>query len=1012
MGELTGFRGSQRTAGAVRKAPPASGAQRRHLTILFCDLVGSTELSLQMEPDDLHELIQSYLEACTRELEALGGFVARYMGDGVLAYFGYPVAREDDARRAVHAAMKVREGAGQLVTPRGAALQVRTGIATGDVVVGDLIGSGPAEERPVVGQAANLAARLQSVAGPGEVMVCPTTATALGGRFLLSPTRPLTLKGFPDGLVAWTVGAEQRLPQPRPGAPAPRFVGRRGELDALASAYRRAETGRSQVVTVIGEAGAGKSRLLSEFRSRSSRRGRPWLQGSGAQMFSNTPFHAAAEIVRQQLLGAAPDPEAARKRLPRSLARAGQRGPEAYSLVAELLGIATTDEDAPLALDAEHRRRRLLSVLCDCLLTGGDATPKVIVVEDLHWADPSTLELVDLLVARRNRTRLLLVLTSREESLIPPRAARVASTIRLQPLTADEARELADGASAGLLQPSLLDAVVARAQGVPLFAEELARFMVQEGAAAYPGLPPTLASLLTARLDQAGPARSTAQMASILGTEFDPAVLRAILRMSAADFGAHVERLTDSGLLESRGPAGAGTLAFRHALIRDAAYHTILKAPRRALHARAAEVISTRFAKSAAARPEILAQHWSQAGDPQRATEAWMKAAQLAATRRAFEEALRAYDLAAAELEAIPAEDERRARELEVHGAVAGVLQIARGYSAPETLAATARARLLAEQQGDSERHARQLANACFAASSAGRYDEAARLVAQFLPLALAEGSPERAGVAAMMQMTTLYRMGELARAEETFLGARRVFSTAAFLRQRGGPGPQTYGNAALIACLAGRPAEALRRIARAQNVRRSADPAYDRAFSSFMAATLALLMDDPAAAERFAAEARELSDQAPYPQFRGTSRIALGAAQARLGGAPAGAALISEGLEAMQADGARAGLSMYLTWLAEAQLGCDDLQAAAATIEQALQINPQERFYRPATLCVAADLKWRTGDLEGAQAACAEALSLAREMEARALHQRALEVLRRLKAGGTNGGAGAKARP
>lgn len=972
---------------------PVGGAERRVLTILFCDLAGSTELAERTDPEALHELIREFLTACSVSVESLGGFVARFMGDGLLAYFGYPVAREDDAARAALAALKLRERTHSMVGPGGDRLQVRCGIATGPVIVGDLLGSGPAEERPVVGQTANLAARLQSLAPPNGVFICGDTADALGAGFDLRKTPELRLKGFSRPVQAWSVAG--RSAGDADGAPVrrvrtSRFIGRRNELFVLQHTWDRAMQGRVVCVAIHGEPGIGKSRLTEEFRKAAVRTPALWLRGRAAQLYSQTPFHVVSEVILQQLAGHAQTD--LRALLRGALANASIDPDEAYPLFAELLDLPTTIEDAPVGLAAEDQRRRLLAGLAQWFLNAAGAVPAVLLIEDLHWADPSTIAFLELLLAAQQQARLLVLITTREPHTLPSSLRK--NEIALGRLDRGSIGELAQSISGLPLTPAQLEIVTRRADGVPLFAEELTRLIATADYTAGE-LPPTLAGLLAARLDQAGDAKRTAQLASILGVAFDAEVLTAMMGSPAEAVRRDLLDLTEAGAVIEQG----GHFAFRHALIRDAAYQTLLKRQRRLLHERAAEVISEQFPDIASRNPEVLAQHWTEAGASAQAFAAWRKAAKIAVDRRAFDEAQLALGAALTCLETPYDIPEPSRQELELRSELAGLLQITRGYSAKETMEATAAARALAERNGDLDRQAANLANAWISASSAGRYEEAASLGGRLMPLARADGRADRLGIAAMMHMTSLYRTGEIAAAEEIFLGGRRWFASAAFKR-RAGAIPQTLGNAAIIAWLLGKNAEARRRIGRAIALSERRDEPYERAFAAFMAATCALLARRPSEAESLAARARDMSDRHGFPQFSATTRIVLGAAAVQLDRGPEGEALIREGLREMAVTEARAGLTMYLTWFAEALRLGGNLEGAERELQHALTANPGERFYRPETLRSLAQLQHAAGDMSAARQTCRQALQEAKLLRARALHRRALQTLAEIDQG------------
>ncbi len=986
----------------------ALAAQRRQLTVMFCDLVGSTELSARLDPEDMREVFGAYHRCCAREIETIGGFVAKYMGDGVLAYFGYPQAHENDAERAIQAALMITEAAPRLPTPHGAPLEVRIGIATGLVVVGDLIGAGGAEERAVVGETPNLAARLQDLAGANRVVVSQATHRLAGGLFECRDLGAVTLKGLPRPEQVFEVAganpdADRFMARQDRGPTS--MVGREAEILRSLALWRRCTDGDGQLVGVIGEPGIGKSRFVHEFRRRVADQPHLWLEGGGVQVFGNTPFYAVAQMVRRWLArGERLSPDAYRVRLEQSLGAAGMDSDlnDALPLIADLIGVPTPDRRTPLTLGADEKRRRLIAILAEWLLKSAGGAPLMVAIEDLHWVDPSTLELVDRLIEMSPSAALMLLYTARSDFRPPWPVEGRHTQITLGHLDRDEVRRLVaatasrdlttdQGLPANFELPSeLIETVISRADGVPLFAEELARLIVERnGAGRERAIPSTLSDLLMARLDQLGDAKAVAQVAAVLGGEFYYGLLQAVSGGGEIELRSALARLIRSGVLAASGPGSDTAYAFKHALIQDAAYEALLKSQRRDLHKRAATAIAEQFPDIAASQPEILARHWTGAGQSELALSAWRTAARAASARGAFKEAQMAYEQAIVALEGLPRSQDRDAIELGLQSHLAGVLQITRGYSASETIAATARARRLAERGGDLTAQLRQAHAAWAAASSAGDYLRAAELADDFLPLAQAEGSRYNLGHAHMVQMTSRYRLGDLIGAEGHFTTGESYFAEPAF-RGEAGSIAQTFGNAARIAWILGDEARARRRVEHALLVAADNARPYDLAFAQYMAAIMAVLTADPEQAEDLAERSIRLSDQHGFPQFTAISRVVLGRARAEVGRAQEGCALIAEGLRGMTKTRSRVAMTMYLTWLAEAQALDGGLDDALSTLDQALAINPQELFFRPETLRLRGALRLRMGRAVEATTDYRDAMALAKTMGAKLFHQRA----------------------
>jgi class 3 adenylate cyclase/tetratricopeptide (TPR) repeat protein len=960
---------------------------------MFCDLIGSTELSAALDPEDMDEVTRSYHGCVTRCIEEVGGYVAKYMGDGVLAYFGYPQAHEDDAERAIHAGLMVAKAAPALPTPNGTSLAVRIGIATGVVVVGDFIGSGPSEEHTVAGVTPNLAARLQAAASPNGVVVSDATRRLAAGLYDFLDLGVLSLKGLTLQEPAWQVlGAKPATDRFRarherePSA----MVGRDAELQLIHKRWKLAVAGQGQVVGLVGEPGIGKSRLIHEFHHEVREERHVWIEGGGAQVFSNTPFHVFSQMVRRSLGGQRSlTPEDYLKGLESALKRAEVRAEHALPLLADLIGIPTPDSHAPLTLSADQRRSGLIAAVLDWLLKTAGNRPTIMVVEDLHWIDPSTQELLDKLVEAMADAPLLLLYSTRDEGAAPwPVGPRHVRRIlgRLDP---ESLRRLVRSASGHDLDTPTLDHVVARADGVPLFAEELARLIVDhpEGGSGRE-IPGSLSDLLMARLDQLGPAKEIAQIAAVLGAEFSFRLLAAVSGRSDEALHEGLDALIKAEMLVRRGPPARGAFAFRHALIQDTAYEALLKRQRRSLHRRAATIMAEDFPDVVAAQPEILAQHWTQAGEPELAIAAWADAGRAASNRRAYREAEHAYRQAIALLPNLPESDRRDERELQLQSAMVQLLQFLQGYAAPETLAANARARLLAERGGNLRQQLQQLVGYWSATSNSGDYALCTTLTEQLLQLAQAVGSPAALAAAYMAQMTTRYRIGELVGAEEAYAAGRPYFAQPEYNRGIGAAA-HTFGTAALVAWVTGAAAESDRRIERALALGRASDSPFDLAYAHNMAAEVAAFSLDYEEADAQAHACLRISEEHGFPRFAALAHISLGRGLAQRGRPAEGLALIERGLE--ERGGAVAQITMYLTWLAEAQAQDGALDPALDTVETALNANPSELYFRPESLRLRAELRRRKGDKAGAEQDLRSAVGAAKAMGAKPFHDWAL---------------------
>jgi class 3 adenylate cyclase len=650
-------------AGGAAPAAPASEpvgeAERRQVTVLFCDLAGSTALAAKTDPEILAGLIRRYQDAAAGAIGRFGGFVAKFMGDGVLAYFGFPQAFEDAAERGVRAALAMLAETGRIALPDGTYLQARIGIATGQVVVGELIGTGIAQERTIVGETPNLAARLQALAAPDTILVSEATRHLLGGRFALEATGPHDLKGIASPVTAWRVtgeaSVESRFAAGRRQADLP-LVGRGHEMGLVLDRWRFARAGEGQIVTVIGEAGIGKSRIVEALQEQIAPEPHNRIHLQCSPYHSDSALYPVIQhLGRAAGFDAGDGPEARRDKLAALFPAAG------LPLAAELMSLPA--EASPLT--PAQRKAATIALLVDAIVWLGDGAPVLLILEDAHWIDATTLELTTRLADSIASARLLAVVTARPDFAPPWQARPHATLLTLGRLgRADCTRLVASVAASHGLSAETVAAIVAKTDGVPLFAEELTKSMMEAVGRDGAAVPATLKDSLMARLDRLGEAREVAQLASVIGRQFDFGLLDTVAPRHGAELEAALAALAAAGIVFPEGRGTERSFSFKHALMRDAAYESLLLSRRRDWHARIARALEAHFLETVANEPEVLAYHFGEAGLAAEACDYRLKAGDRAVARSAYVEAIAHYTAGIAEAEKLPDADDGRRREL------------------------------------------------------------------------------------------------------------------------------------------------------------------------------------------------------------------------------------------------------------------------------------------------------------------------------------------------------------
>ena len=690
---------------------PEDRAERRQVTVMFSDLVGSTALSARMDPEDLREVISAYQKCVADTVGRFGGFVAQYMGDGVLIYFGYPQAHEDDAEQAVRAGLELVAGVGDLKTH--AALQTRVGIATGMVVVGDLIGWGASQQQSIVGETPNLAARLQGIAEPSSVVIAENTRKLVGNLFELEDLGAQDLKGITGPVRAWAAlrasSAEGRFEaMHETGLTA--LVGREEELELLLRLWSKAKTGEGQVVLLSGEAGIGKSRLTAALLERLAAEPHTRLRYFCSPQHTDSAFYPIIDQMERAAGFAYGDTAQTKLDKLDTLLTQSLTPRQDIALFADMLSLPNDGRYPTLELDPRQRRQRTLEALTTQIKALAQQSPVLMICEDAHWADPTSLETLGRTVDRIRALSVLLIVTYRPQ-FEPPWIGQSHVTARtIRPLTRREIDTMIDLVIGSKPLPAnVRQDIIRRSDGIPLFVEEMTKAVLEAGEGVAEGavatvpspamaVPASLHASLIARLDRLGPAKEVAQIGAAIGREFSHALLAAVVSQPEAELNSALNRLIAGGLLFRQGVPPRATYLFKHVLVQDAAYGTLLREPRRALHARIAETLESKFTAIGENQPELLARHCTEAGLIEKAVTLWGKAGQWSLERSALVEAIEQLTRALAQIATLPTTPTLRREQIKLQVDLITPLMHVKGYAAPETKAAAERARLLIEQ--------------------------------------------------------------------------------------------------------------------------------------------------------------------------------------------------------------------------------------------------------------------------------------------------------------------------
>jgi class 3 adenylate cyclase/predicted ATPase len=1000
---------------------PSSSAERRQLTVMFCDLVGSTALATKLDPEDLRDIIAKYRDSVAAVVRKYGGTISRYIGDGMLILFGHPSAHEDDAERSVRAALEIAATRHVPGGPPEFELRVRIGLATGLVIVGDLIGSEAAETQAVLGETPNLAARLQTLAEPDGVVIAEDTRRLIGGLFDYANLGAVALKGFAAPVQAWRVlhegTAESRFEALHPSMLAP-LVGREGELARLERSWDLAKAGSGQVMLLVGEAGIGKSRLVAALQERIEREPHTFLRyfcSPHHQESALYPFTAqlqrAAGFDRED----APNVKLNKLRLLLSPALPSD---EDVAILAELLSIPSGDLYLPVAATPQQKKERSFAALVRQLEILAEKHPVMVVFEDMQWIDPSSRELLDRTVDRVASLPVLVLITYRPELQLVWSGKPHVSLLVMNRLDQKAGTTLIRSVAGSRTLPTeIVNEIAERTDGVPLFVEELTKAVLEtspEGIpraisfAPLPGLavPATLHASLMARLDRIGPiAKEVAQVGAAIGREFSYDLLAAVVQRCDNELQAALDRLINAELMFGRGEPPDANFLFKHALIQDAAYGTLLRSQRRELHARIVGALEERLYKGIQERPEILAHHCTHADLIEKAVSYWQEAGERSKARSAMTEAIAQMRKALDLLSHLPDTAGRQGTETDLQLALGGALIAAKGHAAEETGKAYARARRLCELLNDRPNLLKTLWGQFVHYHVRGETDRSHRIAEELLDLAGRQNDAAILVAGHRAVGDSCLHRGQLALARLHLERGLALYdpsqqrSLTALFAENARVAMLSF--LSLTYSLLGFPDQALVQSREAVSEARGSSHPISLAFALSVACRLHFVLDDAGMVAQLAEELVALTSEQRFAFFLAMGTAYRGWTLAEAGDAEAGVDLLRRGIEGFQASGAAWTLPFYLAQLAAAEAKRARFETGLGQLSDALVLTQKlgVRWFE-------AELYRRRGELMLTARPDAEAeaetefrhsIAIARQQEAKLWEVRSAVTLARL---------------
>jgi len=1005
--------------------PERDQTERRQLTVMFCDLVDSTALSRRLDPEDLQDVIRYFLDACSHTIAQFNGYIAKYMGDGMLVYFGYPQAHENDAERAVHAGLAILDTVKALHQDNPHpefSMALRIGIATGHVVVGELIGLDTAKERSVFGETPNLAARLQALAQPNQLLIDPVTKRLVGHEFEFADLGAFSLKGFDKPVQAWqvlrTMLSASRFESYR-SSQLTNFVGREQEIALLLGRWRESVDGEGQVVLLCGEAGIGKSRIARTLCDRLADEHYQTIQFQCSPYHTNTALYPAINFLRQAAgLASQDSTQAQLSKLEVMALESGIENQDTVSLLADLLSIRGDHRYTPFNVSSETRKDMTLEALVHHLQGLANRSPILFIVEDAHWLDPTTLDLLTRIIDRIRQMRVLLLITFRPDFKSVWSEYSHVTSLTLNRLPRRQSAELVAAMTGGKeLPPEVQQAILAKTDGVPLYIEALTENVLESGLLTEGNdsfslkaplkdlpIPDSLQALLMERVDRLGPAKDIVQTGAAIGREFTYELLQATVEVTDGQLKNALDLFVASGLIAQEGEIPLATYHFKHALVQEAAYRTLPKKPRRVLHARIAKALESRFAERVKMEPELLAYHYEQAGLTRPAVAYWHRAARRDAERSANIEALNHFNKALDLLQALPQDPERNALELEILLARGVPLLSVKGHASDEVEHNYRRAKDLSQEHSGSVHQFRAIWGLWVFHQVRGQLANARDLAENLLALANREQSADLLIEAHRDLGTTYFYLGRFDEARIHLLAAKSLDDPNQqrfqALRYAQGPGITAGSYLARTLWILGEVEQAETMAREAIGMARELEHPLTRVFTLVYLCWILSTLRNPNRTLELADEAIAVSIQYSFALGLAWATASQGWALAE-NGQEQGLGKLINGISAIRVTGT--GLNLTFTWalLAEIYLRKKRIEEGLGAIEEAqkLAVTQGELFWQAELLRLKGELLLGQSDpsVQAAEQCFCEALKIAQDQHAKMLELRAATSLAKL---------------